>query len=401
MDGRRRGAAREPGLDQRLRVVDDQGASRERPRRLGGRELRRARVGMERDEPVHARLGRTRLARPVEGERRPRGGAREPRLDRRAVAERGHGLVAHGRDRRGQVPEEAVELELHPQGAEPRPVGLDAAERLEVEGERHLAVQRRELAREERVLASRRERLAELARDEGEVLVEAVHRPELGDQLHGGLLADAAHALDVVDRVAHQCQDVGDLRGLDAPALAHLGLVVEQRLARPARDGEHADAGADELEQVLVPADDDDLPLGQRQGAGDERRQGVVGLEARDLDTRDPQSLDEAPHVGELAREVVGHRRARRLVLGREGVAKRRARRVPGDREIVGLLLADELPEHRAEDQHGLRRDPLGGREVADRVVGAEELRVAVDDEEALHARCSLYAARTASVRSR
>src|SRR5436189_159002 len=98
---------------------------------------------------------------------------------------------------------------------------------------------------------------------------------------------------------------------------------------------------------------------------------------------------------------IVSPIRARRLVLGRERVAKRRARRVPGDREVVGLLLTDELPEHRAEDQHGLRRDPLGGREVADRVVGAEELRVAVDDEEAFHARCSLYAARTASVRSR
>src|SRR2546430_8889582 len=36
-------SAREPGLDQRLRVVDDQGACRERPRRLGGRELRRDR----------------------------------------------------------------------------------------------------------------------------------------------------------------------------------------------------------------------------------------------------------------------------------------------------------------------------------------------------------------------
>src|SRR4029450_11309156 len=60
-------------------------------------------------------------------------------------------------------------------------------------------------------------------------------------------------------------------------------------------------------------------------------------------------------------------------------------RRVPGDRQIVRLLLADQLPQHGTEDQHGVARHPLGRRQIPDRVVGAEEVGVAVHDEEPLH----------------
>ena len=43
------------------------------------------------------------------------------------------------------------------------------------------------------------ERLAELAGDEREVLVEPLDAAELADELDGRLLADAGHAGDIVD----------------------------------------------------------------------------------------------------------------------------------------------------------------------------------------------------------
>src|SRR2546430_15327054 len=72
-------SAREPGLDQRLRVVDDQGACRERPRRLGGRALRPARGGMVHGEPAHPPPGRALLAPPGPGRPRLPGWRRAPR----------------------------------------------------------------------------------------------------------------------------------------------------------------------------------------------------------------------------------------------------------------------------------------------------------------------------------
>src|SRR5207245_2386835 len=48
-------------------------------------------------------------------------------------------------------------------------------------------------------------------------------------------------------------------------------------------------------------------------------------------------------------------------------------------------LLANQLPEHRAEDQHRVTWDALGSREIADRVIRAKQMRVAVDDEESFH----------------
>jgi len=376
----------EPRLDERLRVVNPDfkvaerdGVGRRDPRGPGGR--------MEDGDPREARVRWPGVARPVEGERRAGGEGGEPRRDRGAIREDGDGRPADGGDRCREVFQEPRELELHPEGPKLRPVGLAPAGRLEVERERHVPVERRQLAGEERVLAPGGERLAQLAGDERQVLVESLDRAELADELHGRFLPHPVNALDVVDRVTHERQHVGDLPGLDAPPLAHLRLVVQDGLPGAARDGEDAHARADELEEILVTGDDHDLEVGPLEGAGDEGGEDVVGLEARDLDHRDPERLEQALDVGELPNEVVGHRRAGRLVLGGERVPERGPGGVPGDREVVGLLLAAELPEHRAKDQHRLRRDPLGGREVADRVVGAEELRVTVDHVERLHAR--------------
>ena len=198
---------------------------------------------MEEAEPLELRLGRPALAGPVHGDGLPRRNARQVVAERRLGGERGHGLRPDLHRLRRQVLQEPRELHLHPEGPEPGPVGLAQPEGLEVEVDRHLAAHRRQLAREERLLAMRGQGLAELAGDEGQVFVEPVDGAELGEELDRGLLPHAGDAGDVVDRVAHERQHVRDLRGVDPPALAYLGRVVADPLPRPADDRQHGDPG--------------------------------------------------------------------------------------------------------------------------------------------------------------
>ena len=108
---------------------------------------------------------------------------------------------------------------------------------------------------------------------------------------------DAGHAGDVVDGVAHQREDIGDLLGL-TPIFAFTAASSSTTRSPPRpRRRKHADPRAHELEHVLVGGDQDDVD-GQIPHAVDEGAQHVVGLEARDLEQRHPQRLEQPPHVG-------------------------------------------------------------------------------------------------------
>ena len=106
--------------------------------------------------------------------------------------------------------------------------------------DRHARADGGELAREQRLLAVGGQRLAQLARHQREVLVEALHPAELADQLGRGLLPHPGHAGDVVDGVAHEGQDPGGLRGLDAPLGFPRRLVEDHPVPAPAGGGEDA-----------------------------------------------------------------------------------------------------------------------------------------------------------------
>ena len=88
-----------------------------------------------------------------------------------------------------------------------------------------------------------------LVLDLGGVRQQVVERSVGGDQLARALLADAGHALDVVDRVAHQRQDVDDLLRRDAELLLHALRVVPGAFVARVED---ADAVADQLKEILV-----------------------------------------------------------------------------------------------------------------------------------------------------
>ena len=97
------------------------------------------------------------------------------------------------------------------------------------------------------------------------------------DQIARALLADAGHALDVVDGVAHQREHVHDLRRRDAEFLLDARGVVPRAFVARVVD---ADAVADELEEVFVAGDDRDLRCPAAAALRRERADHVVGLEA-------------------------------------------------------------------------------------------------------------------------
>ncbi len=117
------------------------------------------------------------------------------------------------------------------------------------------------------------------------MLVDAFEAAVGGDQLRRGLLADAGNAGQVVAGVAAQARVVEVLRGRDAEApLRDAGLVVERVVGDAALVVEHLDVRVvDELVRVAVAGDDHDVhALGG--GLRGERRDHVVGLDARDLE---------------------------------------------------------------------------------------------------------------------
>ena len=140
--------------------------------------------------------------------------------------------------------------------------------------------------------------------------------------------------------------------------------------------------GPDELEHVLVGGDEHHLHRLAPHPV-DERAEHIVGLEARHLEQRQPERLEDPLDEGDLAAEIVGHPRAR-LLVGRELLlAKGGARRIPRHRRVLRVLLAEQLQEHGGHAAHRVGRLALGVGEIGQGVIGAVEKPRPVHHEEA------------------
>ena len=281
-------------------------------------------------------------------------------------------------------PAEAQEVQQRQQargvdrgGVDPAPVVLPG----------HVAVvlQPDQRARQRQLVPTCLDRFAPLGREVGQVLEHAFDGAVLHHELRGRLGSNARYARHVVDRVAHEREHVDHVLGPHA-------LAVEEPLGREFGAGLHVvqhRAGIEELRQVLVLAGDPDRRLGMlAPHPTDERRDDVVGLDApfrEDGDARQARQL-EAPL--DLTVEVLGRRLAMRLVLGVElgpeglGVAAG----IDHERHVRASAVAQELQQHLAEAVDHVGRLVRDGavEPAADRVVRAEELRVAIDDAEAI-----------------
>ena len=180
-----------------------------------------------------------------------------------------------------------------------------------------------------------------------------------GDELGGGLDADAGHAGHVVDAVAAQRLHLDDLVGADAEFLLDLGradpLVLEAV--------EQADVIVlDQLHQILVGRHDGHLAAfgaGQRCVGGDQ----IVGLVALLLDGGNGKGTGGQPRQRKLRHQVLGGRRALGLVFGVEVVAEGLAGIIEDHRHmgrlVVALHVLGEFVEHRAKARDGADRQPV------------------------------------------
>ena len=222
------------------------------------------------------------------------------------------------------------------------------------------------------------------------MLVHAVERAVLRDELPRRLVADAGNARDVVRRVALEPDEVGDLIGPDAVSGLDALRRVHLDVADAARRHHQADVRRDELERVAIRRDDARAHPGLVRARG-KRGDDVIGLPALELEVAISERLDDRPEERELLAQQVGHRPPPFLVDDvcrlRDGGAVDRAR-IPGDGDALRLVVAQELEQHVREPEQRIRRKALGRREL----LGQGEVRavgevVAVDEEELALAR--------------
>ncbi len=216
-----------------------------------------------------------------------------------------------------------------------------------------------------------------LAGDLAGALEQLLERAVLLDQALGPLLADA--------RARRGCcrssRPSGPGRRPPSPAARRSPPPPRGAVELVAAGVVEGDAGLDELHQVLVGGDQDHVVarLGRPAGEGAED---VVRLVAGQLQDGDAVGLQDAADPGELAR--AGPR-----AWGRGWPCSPRTSRCgrscPTSRATPirsGLVLAQELAQHGDEAVDGVGRLPPRVGEVADGVEGAEDVGVAVDQEQ-------------------
>ena len=175
---------------------------------------------------------------------------------------------------------------------------------------------------------------------------EVVERAVFHDELARALLADPGHALDVVDRVAHEREHVDDLLGRDTELLLHGSRVVPRAFVARV---EHTQAVVHELVEVLVHRHDDDVEAcgGRLHG---QRPDDVVGLIILGIQNGYAQRFAGGVNHRNLHGQLVGHRRAEGLVVRHDVIAKGPAGQIERGRDVRRLVVRYELPQHRHED---------------------------------------------------
>ncbi len=290
---------------------------------------------------------------------------------------------------RRQALDERAELVLAEQPDDRLAVVVAEPGRLEVELDRQVAHDRRQVLAHEDLLAMLDELVAQLVRlDLVDPLVQRVERPELADELGRGLLPHPGHARDVVGRVALERLVVDHLAGDQVEPLVDLRRVVEDRVLDAGSRRHQAGVVGDQLEHVQVAGHDRRVEAAALGVHGD-RADDVVRLVAGQLVDGDAQRLDDLADLGELVAQVVRHPLAGRLVLGVLLVAERRALEVEGDRDVVRLDVRDAAQDDAAEAEDRVDELALRRREGREREVSAVDEPVAVEQHQAFHRQAS------------
>ena len=234
-----------------------------------------------------------------------------------------------------------------------------------------------QLARQGQRLEARAQVLADLAADLGGVGHDGIQRVVLGEPFCRGLGAHFVDARDVVGAVADQREVIHDLLGPHLKLGFH-AIAVEARIGHGV---DERDVAIHQLRHVLVTGGDHHLLAGLG-GAARQRADDVVGLDAFDAQQRQAQRLDRIEQWLDLRAQVIGHRRAVRLVGGKEVVAEGAAGGIEHHHHAAAGLLAREPLQH---VQHAIdRARGLAARvgQRRQRMEGAIQVGRAVDQDQ-------------------
>ena len=321
---------------------------------------------------------------PALGPARDPGGRHVPAVDHATQALRA--LLGQFAGHRRETLDQRPELVLAEQPHDGVAVVVAEPRRLEVQLDRQVADDARELAAHLDLVEVLAQLVAELLRrdlvDPGEHVIEAA---ELADELGRGLLADPRDARDVVGGVALERLVVDHLVGPQAEPLVDPGDVVHDGVLDAGTGGHQPHPRRHQLEHVEVDGDDRRLEVLVAFELLGDRPDDVVGLEARHLVDRDPQRLDDLADLRELVAQVVRHALAGRLVLGVLLVPERGTREVERDREVVRLEVLEAAQDDAREAEHAVDELAPGRRQRRQRVVAAVDEPVAVEQHQAFH----------------
>ncbi len=205
---------------------------------------------------------------------------------------------------------------------------------------------------------------------------------EAADQFAGAFIADAFGAGDIVDGIAHQGHDVGDLRGRDAHDFFDLGGVeYDIGLGGALAGTQDANTAADQLHHVFVAGDDVDVDVAAA-GLLGERADDVVGFVAGNLDDGQAHGFAEAAHKGNLNEKIVGHGRPLGFVLGEKLVAEGGAGGIENDGDKIGLQILGDAAKHVGKKEGDFGGDALILQAVHGGKEGAKNEAHGVDQEE-------------------
>ena len=260
-------------------------------------------------------------------------------------------------------------------------VGVEPRKAVQIEFHRYVDVDGRQALGQQRLLPVLLDPFALLALQAADAGYQRFDRAEPRQQFLRGLVADAGHAGDVVDRIAHQRQHVDHLSDLGyAPALAHFGRPVDRRrAARRAAQPVQRGAVGDQLRQILVRRHQHRAEAGRLGPRGDGADH-VVGLRADPGDLRDAQRRGDGAHVVERLKHLFRRLFPLRLVLAVLVVAAVAAGAVKHHRHVRGPLLLHDLDQRVGVAERGRGVDAAGGEA---RVGQKDEVRL-IDDRHAV-----------------
>ncbi len=310
------------------------------------------------------------------------------------VEERAHSVGGISRrrlcgdsSRRGELGNERAELQLLINLAQRAVVRLAAAQVIGIDVEAEVGADCGKIFRQDYLLAVVLDLGAQRALDFGCALKHILDGAELADELHGGFLADARTAGNVVGRVAFERQQIHDLTGtVNAVTLAYLPRPAHLEALAFQRGAIHEYGVGHELAIVLVGRHHirDEAAVG---GAVSQRADDVVGLISGQLHDGNAHRLQHPLDIRNRQGYVLGLLVAPGLIVGKHIVAERMAADgVEADGQMRRILLAHQVVESVYESEYGRGVESAGGyaRIAEKRVVGTINQRVCVKQKQFL-----------------